>query len=418
MSTVFLNLIWYSIFMLSDSKLRTLKPTDKIYRVSDALGLCFEIRPNGKRFWRYRFQWLKKSLMMGLGEYPIVGLAEARKKRDEAKALLIKGINPIEHREEALLKLETQEINKITFKSIAEEYLKDKLSSKSETHINQFERSMNKDIYKVIGNKDIKEISSADVVLIMKNVVKRVRRQKNRGTGEVTAIQARQNIGAVMRYAIATSRADYDPTFAVRGIIERPEVEHARPLTSQECRKLRISLETYGGSITVKNAGLCMIYTMLRTIEIRRMRWEYVDFENKTITFPAKSKTQERTMKKNRIHIVPMSKQVFEILRQQYNDHPNAEYVFPSVYKTGMLSPTTLNRMLEYLEMTGVSAHDFRATASTMLNEQNYNESWIEIQLAHVSDNKTRATYNHARYMDSRREMLQSWADEIDGWGV
>ncbi len=402
--------------MLSDSKIRTLKPADKIYRVSDALGLCIEIKPNGKKYWRYRFQWLKKTLMMGLGEYPIVGLAEARRKRDDAKGLLADGLNPIDQKNQALKDMENQHLNLTTFKHLAEEYLSEKLSNKSPTHIGQFTRSMKKDIYKVIGDKDIKAVSSADVVLIMKNTVKRIKKQKNHGTGEVTAMQARQNIGAVMRYAIAMSKADYDPTYAVKGIIERPEIEHARPLTNKECRKLRSKMEGYGGSVTVKNAVLCMIYSMLRTIEIRRMKWEYVDFDNKTITFPAKSKTQTRTMKMNRIHVVPMSDQVFNIISQQYSNNPNAEYVFPSVYRDGMLSPTTLNRVLQYIEMGGVSAHDFRATASTMLNEKGYDEDWIEKQLAHADDNKTRASYNHAKYLDDRRKMLQDWADIVDGW--
>ncbi len=119
----------------------------------------------------------------------------------------------------------------------------------------------------------------------MKKTIARVKRQKNHGTGEVSAIQNRTFIGGVMRYAIATLRADYDPTYAVKNVVERPEIEHARPMEKYEAVQLRNKLNSYGGSTTVKNAGLVMLYSMLRTIEIRRMKWEYVDFEARTITF-------------------------------------------------------------------------------------------------------------------------------------
>ena len=264
----------------------------------------------------------------------------------------------------------------------------------------------------------MKDVTSADVLQIMKNTIKRVKKQKNFGTGEVTAIDNRKFIGAVMRYAIATLRADYDPTYAVRDAVERPEIEHARPLDKSEAKQLRNRLESYSGSHTVKNAGLAMLYSMLRTIEIRRMQWSFIDFDDKLITFPISSKKtgQTRTTKKNRIHIVPMSEQLFDLLKDQEKFTGNRDYVFAAVYKDGMLSATTLNRMLDNIGLGDVTAHDFRATASTLLYEKGYEEDWIEKQLAHADDNKTRASYNHARWLDDRRKMLQDWADIVDSW--
>lgn len=232
---------------------------------------------------------------------------------------------------------------------------------------------------------------------------------KNHGTGEVSAIQNRTFIGGVMRYAIATLRAEYDPTYAVKNVVERPEIEHARPMEKHEAAQLRNKLSNYG-STTVRNAGLVMLYSMLRTIEIRRMKWDYVDFEARTITFP------KEMMKKKRIHIVPMSDQVFNILQEQRSLVGNREYVFPAIYQDGMLSATTMNKMLDYIGLSDVTAHDFRATASTLLNEKDYDDKWIEKQLAHADGNKTRATYNHAKYLESRRKMLQDWADIVDSW--
>ncbi|MGQ0863056.1 tyrosine-type recombinase/integrase [Acinetobacter baumannii] len=396
--------------MLSDSKIRSAKPKEKLYRLGDSNGLCVEIKPNGKKYWRYRFQWLKKTQMMSLGEYPIVGLAEARTKRDEAKSLVASGINPIEEKENQKKAKHEEYDNRVLFKDVAAEFKKEKLNNRSERYQEAFQRALDKDILKVIGDKDIKEVTSADVLTIMKKTIARVKRQKNHGTGEVSAIQNRTFIGGVMRYAIATLRADYDPTYAVKNVVERPEIEHARPMEKHEAVQLRNKLNSYGGSTTVKNAGLVMLYSMLRTIEIRRMKWEYVDFEARTITFP------KEMMKKKRIHIVPMSDQVFNILQEQRNIVGNREYVFPAIYQDGMLSATTLNKMLDYIGLSDVTAHDFRATASTLLNEKDYDDKWIEKQLAHADGNKTRATYNHAKYLESRRKMLQDWANIVDSW--
>lgn len=404
--------------MLSDSKIRTLKPADKITRFIDSSGLYIEVRPNGKKFWRYRFQWLKKTLMMGLGEYPIVSLADARKKRDEAKALLDQNLNPLEEKRKEKLSLELNSSSSNLFKNVAQEYKQEKLANRSLRYQERFQTSLDKDILKVIGDKDVRDVTSADVLQIMKNTIKRVKKQKNFGTGEVTAIDNRKFVGAVMRYAIATLRAEYDPTYAIKDAIERPDVEHARPLEKSEARQLRNKLEIYSGSNTVKNAGLAMLYSMLRTIEIRRMQWAFVDFDDKIITFPIASKKtgQARTTKKNRIHIVPMSTQLYKLLKDQQKFTGNREYVFASVYKDGMLSATTLNRMLDNIGLGDVTAHDFRATASTLLYEKGYEEDWIEKQLAHADDNKTRASYNHARWLDDRRKMLQDWADIVDSW--
>lgn len=396
--------------MLSDSKIRSAKPKAKLYRIGDSDGLCIEIKPNGKKYWRYRFQWLKKTQMMSLGEYPIVGLAEARTKRDEAKSLVASGINPVEEKENQKKAKSDEYENRVLFKHVAAEYKAEKLKNRSERYQEAFQRALDKDILKVIGDKDIKEVTSADVLTIMKKTIARVKRQKNHGTGEVSAIQNRTFIGGVMRYAIATLRAEYDPTYAVKNVVERPEIEHARPMEKHEAVQLRNKLNSYGGSTTVKNAGLVMLYSMLRTIEIRRMKWEYVDFEERTITFP------KEMMKKKRIHIVPMSDQVFNILQEQRNIVGNREYVFPAIYQDGMLSATTLNKMLDYIGLSDVTAHDFRATASTLLNEKDYDDKWIEKQLAHADGNKTRATYNHAKYLESRRKMLQDWADIVDSW--
>lgn len=412
--------------MLNDFTIKNLKPAEKVYRRADHDGLCIEVKPSGVKLWRFRYRYLGKASMLGLGEYPALGLKEARQLKDEMVALLKRNIDPAQQRkDEKNNPVEAREKN--LFKDIAKEYKEKRLAHRSADYVEQFQRSLDKDILKVIGGKDVRSVTSADILLIMENTIKRVKKQKNFGTGEVTAIQNRKNIGAVMRYAIATLRAENDPTYAVRDAIERPEVEHARPLEKAETRVLRSRLESYGGSFTVKHAGLMMLYTMIRTIELRRLKWEYIDFEDRLIIFPATSKrtapkkaTKKKTtrvMKRNRIHIVPMSNQVFNLLMDQQKISGMREYVFPGVYSgSNMLSASTINRMLEYIGLDDVTAHDFRATASTLLNEKGYEKDWIEKQLSHDDEDKTRASYNHARYLADRSKMLQDWADIIDSW--
>lgn len=394
---------------LSDAKIKTLKSQDKIYRILDADRLYIEVRPTGKKVWRFKFVFEGSESSMSLGEYPAVSLADARNLRDEMREKLAKGIHPVKERKEIKKAAEEKITN--TFLAITDEYIKERLSSKTERYVEQFKRNMQKDVFPIIGNKDVRDITSADVLQCLKHTMKRVKRQKNFGTGEVTAINTRKFIGAVMRYAIATLRAENDPTYAVRDVIVRPDVNHARPLTKEEKKQARTKLENYRGAETVRNAGLILLYTMLRTIEIRRMEWGWVDFDDRVVNFP------KTAMKKSRAHILPMSDQVYEILKNQYLNSGHNTLVFPAVYKSsGMLNQMTLNRMLEYVGLSEVTAHDFRATASTALNEMGYDEKWIESQLAHADDNKTRASYNHAKYMQDRKKMMQDWANIVDSW--
>lgn len=403
--------------MLNDTKLKKLKPMDKPYRIADQGGLCIEVRSTGTKLWRVRYRFAGKASMISLGEYPIIGLADARQKQEEIKTLLANNIDPAAHRQQQ--KLDLNNIDKNSFAIIASEYAAERLREKSQAYIDAFHRSMEKDVFHIIGHKNIKDVTSADVLKIMQNTVKRVQDQGNRGTGEVTAIENRKKIGSVMRYAIATLRAENDPTYAVREVIERPEVEHARPLTLAERKYFRSRIDSYGGAESTVNSIMCLFYTMLRTVEIRRMQWSFVDFENRIITFEKQTREQlkkgMRLTKKNKTHIVPMSEQVYRLLQRQKKLTGRKKHVFEAVYNGGMMPATTINRALQYI-MQNVTAHDFRATASTLLNELGYDEKWIEKQLAHQEANKTKATYDHSRHLTERRQMLQDWANIIDSW--
>lgn len=403
--------------MLSDSKIKTLKPTEKMYRILDAERLYIEVRPSGKKIWRFKYTLNGKEGTISFGEYPSVSLAEARKRKEDAKVLLAKGINPVEDRNQK--EEEKRAATNNSFKAITEEFIKEKMKYKSEGYVDRFKGAMERDIYKIIGNKPIKEVNSADVLQIMKNTMERIKKQDNFATGEAAANLNRRFIGLVMRYAIVTLRTDTDPTYAVKEAIESPQVEHARPLEPHERTTLRTNIDTYRGSSTVRNATLTLLYSMLRTIEVRKMEWPFVHFDDRIIKFPRSSRRrrQERSMKMDRVHIVPMSDQLYEILKDQYAITKGQKYVFASPQKRDcMISRTTLNKMLTYIGLNDVTAHDFRATASTLLYEKGYEEAWIEKQLAHAEQNRTKASYDHSQHLDARRKMMQDWADIVDSW--
>ncbi|HGW3736205.1 TPA: tyrosine-type recombinase/integrase [Acinetobacter baumannii] len=403
--------------MLSDSKIKTLKPTEKMYRILDAERLYIEVRPSGKKIWRFKYTLNGKEGTISFGEYPSVSLADARKRKEDAKALLAKGINPVEDRNQK--EEEKRAATNNSFKAVTEEFIKEKMKYKSEGYVDRFNGAMERDIYKIIGNKPIKEVNSADVLQIMKNTMERIKKQDNFATGEAAANLNRRFIGLVMRYAIVTLRTDTDPTYAVKEAIESPQVEHARPLEPHERTTLRTNIDTYKGSSTVRNATLTLLYSMLRTIEVRKMEWPFVHFDDRIIKFPRSSRRrrQERSMKMDRVHIVPMSDQLYEILKDQYAITKGQKYVFASPQKRDcMISRTTLNKMLTYIGLNDVTAHDFRATASTLLYEKGYEEAWIEKQLAHAEQNRTKASYDHSQHLDARRKMMQDWADIVDSW--
>ena len=403
--------------MLTDAKVKTLKPKDKVYRILDGERLYIEVRPTGTKIWRFKFTLHGKEGTLSFGEYPAVSLAAARKMKDDAKALLAQDLNPsLEKKKE---QLEKRIHSNSTFKSLTLEYIQEKMKYKSESYVDRFKTSMEKDVFKEIGSMPVSEITSAHVLQVMQNTQNRVKNQPRYGTGEAAANLTRRFIGLVMRYAIMTSRATIDPTYALKGAIEAPEVEHARPLQKHEKSELIKQIAKYNGTTTVKNAALTMLYSMLRTIEIRRMEWKFVDFDHLVITFPKASRKlqQERTMKMNRTHLVPITKQLHKLLLNQYQITGDQRYVFASPQKRDcMISRTTLNRALEYMGLQGVTAHDFRATASTELYEHGYEEDWIEKQLAHAESNKTKASYDHSRHLEARRKMLQDWCDIVDGW--
>lgn len=413
-----LSTLRYSQLMLNDTKIKQLKPRDKMYRVADHSGLCLEVRPNGSKHWRFRYRFLGKASMLSLGEYPIVSLATARQKTVEQKALLDQNIDPakyrIEEKEQAKLKAES------TFRDIALEWYETKKNKRSESFRRTVEKAFERDLLPAFGNKDIKAITPHDVLRMQKDTIKRVSKQMNHGTGESTAIRNRQLVNSIFNYAIANLRCESNPAISLGQTVERPPKQTARPLTEEEKARFNSAIKNSRSTEMVKNAIMLLMYSMMRSIEICRLRWDWVDLDKRLITIPPATKEQldqgERNIKMNRMHLVPLSEQMVRILKSQ-QEQSNDEYVFCSVFnKSKIMNKTTINAALRSMGFETLTAHDFRATASTLLHEAGYASEWIELQLAHVDKNAVRGTYNHAQNLDDRRKMMQDWADMVDGW--
>lgn len=387
---------------LTDIKIRQAKAIDKTLKLADANGLYLEVKPGGAKLWRYRYRIAGKENLYAIGDYPTITLSEARKVRDEARELIKKGLHPAHARQnERLLKIAA---NNDTFKAIAEEWIEKKRRGWAPYYLKQIEHGMKADIYPRIGRLPIRAVTPADVLAILD-------RTSRRGA-ETVAINLRQWCSAVFRYAVATLRADNDPAAPLRGAIIRPPVNHSKPLSREEIADFLKRLDGYGGNRTTAIALRLLLLTFVRTVEMRKAEWTEFNFDQSEWRIPP------ARMKMRRMHIVPLARSTVDLLRELQQITGAGRWLFPNTRRPhDVMSATTVNRALEYMGYASgaVTGHDFRATASTRLHEMGFRSEFIELQLAHVERNRVKAAYNHADYLPERRQMVQAWADWLDG---
>ncbi len=332
--------------------------------------------------------------------YPEVTLADARAKREEAKRGIAGGIDPMEAKREEKIARETQLNN--TFKDIALEWHSSKLKKWSAGYASDILEAFNKDVFPYIGKKPIAEIKPLELL----NVLRRI---EGRGATE-KAKKVRQRCGEVFRYAIVTGRAEYNPAPDLTSAMQGHESNHYPFLTAKELPDFFKALSSYSGSALVVMAACLLIITGLRTGELRGALWDEIDLNKAIWEIPASR------MKMRRPHVVPLSKQALSLIGQIKELTGNYPLMFPGrndPRKT--MSEASINQVFKRIGYNGkVTGHGFRHTMSTILHEQGYNTAWIETQLAHVDKNSIRGTYNHAQYLDGRREMLQWYADYMD----
>lgn len=389
---------------LTDVKIRNTKPTDRPQKIADGGGLYLEVRPSGAKLWRYRYRIAGKENIFAIGEYPAKGLSDARDEHRKARILVEQGIHPIHNRQAERLATATANAN--TFEIVAREWISKKAIGWSPYYLRQVEGFMGTDVFPYIGTLPIRSVTAAHLLEI-------IRRIEDRGA-ETVALLVRQWSSAIFRYAVATLRADNDPAAALKGAILRPKVKHHKPLSREQIRDFNQALDNYGGYRTTVIALRLMLLTFVRTVELRKAQWSEFNLDHAEWRIPA-----ER-MKMREKHIVPLSRQAVELLRELQTYTAGREMLFPN-HRTPRecMTATTLNRALERMgfngkDSIGFSAHGFRATASTILNEMGYRPDVIERQLAHSDRNKVRASYNRAEYLEERRAMMQEWADIVE----
>lgn len=386
---------------LTDIKVRQAKPTDKLQKLADGGALYLVIKPNGTKLWWYRYKLDGKENTFSIGEYPAVPLQQARQERDAARELVKKGIHPGHYRQ--LEKIKQLHLNANSFEAIAREYVERRDGQVSPYYLRQMKTGLEKDVYPVIGHFPITDVKAAHLVKIIQGI-------EDRGAPTV-AINTRQWISRVFCYATMTARAEHDPASALRGLVRRPKVEHAKPLTEEEIADFKARLARFRGARQTTIALNLLLLLFCRTIELRRAEWVDVDFEKEQWVIPAEK------MKMGRVHVVPLSRQALVLLKELHRITGGGSLVWPSARNPSVMTcATTVNKALEHMGYgTGrVTGHDFRATASTRLHEMGYRPDIIELQLAHVEKSKTKAAYNHAQYLPERRRMMQEWADWID----
>ena len=376
------------------------KPREKAYKLADGAGLYLEVVPSGSRYWRMKYRFNGKEKRMAFGVYPAVSLAQARALRDDAKKKLAEGIDPSLAKKEEKLVRDVQLNN--TFQAVALEWHGTKVSRWSEGYASDIIEAFNKDIFPYIGQQPVNEIKP----LVLLNVLRRI---ESRGATE-KAKKVRQRCSEVFRYAIVTGRAEYNPAADLTSAMSGHESKHYPFLTVEELPDFFKALAGYTGSPLVVLAARLLILTGVRTGELRGAFWSEFDLEKAVWEIPA-----ER-MKMKRPHLVPLSTQALEIVQQLKVMSGQYPLVFPGrndPRKT--MSEASINRVFKRIGYTGrVTGNGFRHTMSTILHEEGFNTAWIETQLAHVDKNAIRGTYNHALYLEGRREMMQWYADYIN----
>ena len=386
---------------LTDVKIRQARANDKVLKLTDSNGLYLEVKPNGSKLWRYRYRIAGKENLFAIGEYPIISLQDARKARDDARDLVKQGIHPSHARQSSVTDQLTHNAN--TFEVVAREWLGRQKEKWSPYYHKQATSCLEKNAFPKIGRLPIRNVTAAHLLEILQAMERR--------GAETYALQLRQWCSAIFRYAVVTLRADTDPASALKGAVHRPKINHSDPMSVEQIADFKARLSKYGGNRTTVLALRLMLYTFVRTAELRKAPWNEFDVDGAEWRIPA-----ER-MKMRRPHIVPLSRQATALIRELNKITGAGDWLFPNFRRPNdVMSATTINRALEHMgyasgQWTG---HDFRATASTLLHEMGYRTDLIERQLAHVETNKAKAAYNHAEYLSERREMMQMWADWVD----
>lgn len=385
---------------LTARQVETAKPNDKDYKLSDGNGLVLLVKTSGAKYWRYRYTFAGKEKMLAIGVYPVVSLAAARQKRDEARQNVAAGVDPVRAKNygAAAAKAKT-----ITFQEITLEWQEFKRPRWSVNYAEDMLEAFNLHIFPAIGALPVVDIEP----VVMLSALRKI---ESRGS-VARAAKIRRWCSEVFRYAIATGRAKFNPAGELKSAMITPQSAHYPSLKAEELPAFLAAVDAFTGSFLAKLGLKILMLTGLRTKELRHSKWEWVDLDGERVwSIPAE------VMKMSRPHIIPLSSQLVALLRELKTFSGRYENMFPGSHDPSkIMSGNAINGVISAIGYKGkVVGHGFRHTMSTILNDQGFNPDWIELQLAHVDKNLIRGTYNQALYLDGRREMMQWYADYID----
>lgn len=387
--------------MLTDTAIRKAKPADKPQRLFDGGGLYLEVSPAGGKLWRWKYRISGKEKRLAIGAYPDTGLADARDKRDAARKLLAAGVDPGEQRKAEKAAGEERAAN--SFEVIAREWMA--RQTWVEGYRVKLEARMANDVFPYIGKRPVAELSAPEFLQVG-------RRIEERGAVE-SAHRALQVCGQVMRYAIATGRAERNPVADLKGALASPTVRHHAALTAPaELGGLLRAVEGYSGDPTTRAALKLSALLFVRPGELRHAEWAEFDLDAGEWHIPADK------MKMRVPHLVPLCKQAVAILRDLHLLTGRGQYVFPGGRSPRRpMSNNAINAALRRMGYgtDAMTAHGFRATARTILDEVlGYRVDYIEHQLAHAVKDPNGRAYNRTAHLPERRKMMQGWADYLD----
>lgn len=377
---------------LTDRAVKAAKPRETLYRIFDGEGLYLEVHPNGAKYWRMKCRFNGREDRLAFGVYPKVSLSEARGKRAKAQEAIDSGRNP---RDSEIRSAD------MSFRTVATAWFDARKGGWKDRYADTVLHRLETDVFPRLGDSDIRRIRPQDILGVIRPI-------DGRGAPE-KAKRVLRYINSIFAYAIITiGEMQYSPTLGLHVAIRTRPVEHNPYLKEKELPEFLKRLDQCKGSEVVILATKFLLLTMTRTSEMRFARPEEIDWKGKLWKIP------EDRMKMGRPHWVPLSKQAMAILKEAKKF--GGDYLFLSPIRRGR--PLSENAVLYTLYDMGyrgkLTGHGFRATASTILNERGYNSLAIERQLAHVDRNTVRASYNHAEFLNERREILQAWADLLD----
>lgn len=394
---------------LTDTAIRAAKPGSKPIKLSDEKGLYLEVAPSGGKWWRIKYRFAGKEKRLSLGVYPDVGLKLARERRDEARRLLADGIDPGEHRKAHKNARADAVAN--NFETVAREWFTKMLPTWTPDHADKIIKRLERDVFPWIGSKPIGDLTPPEVLAT-------IRRIEARGRLE-TAHRALQNCGQVFRYAVATGRADRDPTGDLRGALPPTREKHMAAITDPaEVGALLRAIDAFRGTLIVQSALKLSALVFVRPGELRQAEWIEIDLDKGEWNIPA-SRMKGWTRKGiTTPHLVPLAPQAVAILRDLQPLTGRGRFVFSGRDPKKCMSNTTVNaalRRMGYDTKTEMTGHGFRAMARTILHEElGVDREAIEHQLAHAVPDALGTAYNRTKFIKERRVMMQRWADYLE----